>query len=64
MSNLKQYVEANVKNDEGFYKEAITTFVMKVSNMTKHKRKEEDLPSRACIKQLKVCWIKRIKCLK
>jgi hypothetical protein len=64
MSNLKQYLEVDLKNDEGFYKEAITTFVIKVSNMTKHKRKEENLPSQAHIKHLKACWIKRIKCLK
>jgi hypothetical protein len=64
MSNLKQYLEVDLKNDEGFYKEAITTFVIKVSNMTEHKRKEEDLPSPTHIKQLKACWIKRIKCLK
>jgi hypothetical protein len=64
MENLKQYLEVDMKNDEGIYKEAITTFVIKVSNMTEHKRKEEYLPSSDRIKQLKYCWIKRIKCLK
>jgi len=35
---------------------------MKVSSMSEFKRKEEDLPSHVRIKQLKACWIKRIKC--
>jgi len=38
--------------------------VIKVSNMTKHKIKEDDIPSLDHIKQLKACWIKIIKCLK
>jgi hypothetical protein len=32
--------------------------------MSELKIKEEYLPSPTCIKQLKACWIKRIKCLK
>jgi hypothetical protein len=64
MANLKKYLEVDLQINEGFYKEAITTFVIKVSSMTEHKIKEEYLPSPTRIKQLKACWIKRIKCLK
>jgi hypothetical protein len=35
----------DLENDEEFYKGDVTTFVMKVSNMSELKRKEEDLPS-------------------
>jgi hypothetical protein len=64
MTNLRQYLQVDLENDEEFYKGVVTTFVMKVSNMSELKRKEEDLPSLVHIKQLKACWIKRIKCLK
>jgi hypothetical protein len=40
MEKLKQYLEVDLQNDEGFYKETITTLVIKVSNMTRNKRKE------------------------
>jgi hypothetical protein len=64
MTNMRQYLQENLENNEEFYKGVITTFVMKVSNMSELKRKEEYLPSFVPIKQLKTCWIKRIKCLK
>jgi pyruvate-formate lyase len=64
MTNLRQYLQVDLENDEEFYKGDITTFSMKVSSMSEFKRKEEDLPSPVHIKQLKACWIKRIKCLK
>jgi hypothetical protein len=64
ITNLRQYLQDDLENDEEFYKGVVTTFVMKVSNMSELKRKEEDLPSIVHIKQLKACWIKRIKCLK
>jgi hypothetical protein len=64
MANLKQFLEVDMENDEGIYKEVITTLVIKVSNMTDHKINEEYLPSPTHIKQLKSCWIKIIKFLK
>jgi hypothetical protein len=63
-TNLRQYLQANLENDEEFFKGVVSTFVIKVSNMSELKRKEEDFPSIVCIKQLKACWIKIIKCLK
>jgi len=47
-----------------FYKDEDTTFILKVTNMTEMKRKYEGLPSPTQIKQLKACWIKKIKILK
>jgi hypothetical protein len=61
---MRQYLQADLENDEGFYKDVVTTFVLKVSGMSELKIKEEDLPSPTHIKQLKSCWIKRIKTLK
>jgi hypothetical protein len=62
--NLRQYLEADLENEEELYKGVISTFVVKVSIMNEFKIKEEDMPSTLCIKQIKSCWIKRIKCLK
>jgi hypothetical protein len=63
-TNLRQYLQADLENDEEFYKGVVYTFVVKVSSMSEYRRKEENLPSPIHIKQLKACWIKRIKCLK
>jgi hypothetical protein len=59
-----EYVEYYLNNEEGFYKDVVITFTLKLYGMTELKRKEEDLPSLARIKQLKSCWIKKIKVLK
>jgi hypothetical protein len=64
MTYLKQFLQDDLENDEEFYKGEITTFVIKVSNMSEIKRKGEYLPSLVRIKQLKSCWIKIIKCLR
>jgi hypothetical protein len=64
IANLMQYLQVDLDNDEGFYKDVVITFVLKVSGMSELKRKEEDIPSPTRIKQLKACWIKRIKVLK
>jgi hypothetical protein len=39
MTNLKQFLQADLENDEEFYKGEITTFVIKVSNMSELKIK-------------------------
>jgi hypothetical protein len=39
MTNLRQYLQDNLKNNEEFYKGDVTTFVRKVSNMSELKRK-------------------------
>jgi hypothetical protein len=50
ITNLREYLQVNLENDEFFYKDVVTTFVLKVSGMTKLKRKEDDLPSLIRIK--------------
>jgi hypothetical protein len=42
LTNFRQYLQANLKNDEEFYKGAISTFVAKVSGLREFQRKEED----------------------
>lgn len=65
ITHFKQYLQADLENDEEFYKGAVTTFNARVSSLSESRRKEvEDLPSTLHLRQLKACWIKRIKCLK
>jgi hypothetical protein len=61
ITNLIQYLQVDLDNNDKFYKGFMTTFVMKVSNMSDLKIKEEDFPSLVHIKKLKSCGIKRIK---
>jgi hypothetical protein len=56
-----EYLQADLKNEEGFYLDAVVPFGVKVSNMTELRRREEDLPSPSQIKQLNVCWKEKIK---
>jgi hypothetical protein len=53
MTNLIQYLQVDLENDEEFYKGFVTNFIMKVSNISELKTIEEDLPSPVRIKQLK-----------
>jgi hypothetical protein len=50
-----------LKNEEGFYLDVVLPFGNKVSNMTKLRRREEDIPSPSRIKQLNMCWKEKIK---
>jgi hypothetical protein len=50
-----------LKNEEGFYLDAVTPFSFKVTNMTKLRRRGEDLPSPNWIKQLNACWKEKVK---
>jgi hypothetical protein len=59
-----EFLQSDFKNEEGFYKDVVTTFILKVSNMNDLKTKQEDFPSHARVKQLKTCWIKKIKILR
>jgi hypothetical protein len=56
-----EYLQANLKNEEGFYLDVMVPFGVKVSNMSELKRREEDLPSPSRIKQLNACWKEKIK---
>jgi len=64
LTKFRKYLQEDLENNEEFYKGAISTFVAKVSGLIEFQRKEEDFPSAICIKQLKACWLKRIKSLK
>jgi hypothetical protein len=59
-----EYLQAELKNEKRFYINDVLPFGMKVSNMTKEKRREEDFPSPSRIKQLKSYWIEKIKNLR
>jgi NADH dehydrogenase/NADH:ubiquinone oxidoreductase subunit G len=56
-----EYLQADLKNEEGFYLDAVVPFGIKVTNMSELKRREEDLPSPSRIKQLNACWKEKIK---
>jgi hypothetical protein len=56
-----EYLQADLKNKEGFYLDVVVPFDIKVSNMSELKRREKDLPSSSQIKQLNVCWKEKIK---
>jgi hypothetical protein len=56
-----EYLQVDLKNEEGFYVDVVFPFGIKVSNMTELKRREEDLPSPSRIKQLNACWKEKIK---
>jgi hypothetical protein len=64
IQNTKEYLNAYLKNDEGFFTDGVAMFIEKVSAMTDHRRKHEDFPSQNRMKQLKACWIERINTLK
>jgi hypothetical protein len=46
MTNLRQYLQVDLENDEEFYKGVVSTFVMKVSSMSELKEKK-----RTCLPQ-------------
>jgi hypothetical protein len=62
--NTREYLKVDIENDEGFLKDGLVTFIIKASTMTTYERKQEDLPSQACIKRLKACWNQRINVLR
>ena len=56
-----EYLQEDLKNEEGFYLDAVVPFGFKVTNMTKVRRRDEDLPFLNQIKQLKHDGRKRLK---
>jgi len=40
-----EYLQVVLKNEEGFYLNAVVPFGFKVTNMTELRRREEDVPS-------------------
>jgi hypothetical protein len=43
--DFHEYLQVDLKNEEGFYADVVFQFGVKVSNVTELKRREEDLPS-------------------
>jgi hypothetical protein len=64
IQNTKEYLNSDLKNDEGFYTDGVVMFTTRVAAMTEQMRKQENIPSPSRIKQLKSCWIERINVLK
>jgi hypothetical protein len=64
IQNTKEYLNADIANDEGFLKDGVSMFATKVLAMTEQTRKQEDFPSQSRIKQLKACWIQRFNILR
>jgi hypothetical protein len=50
-----EYLQDNLKNEEGFFLDVVLPFGIKVSNVTELRRREEDIPSPSRIKQLNTC---------
>jgi hypothetical protein len=50
-----EYLQVDLKNEEGLYLDAVVPFGVKVTNMTELRIIEEDLPSMNRIKQLNAC---------
>jgi hypothetical protein len=64
ITNFKQYLQNDLENDEGFYKDKMGTFLAKVSSLSSIHRREKKLPLSIHMKQINACWLKRIKNLR
>jgi hypothetical protein len=56
-----EYLQADLKNEQGFYLDAVLPFGVKVTGMTEFRRRQEDLPSPDRIDQLNACWKEKVK---
>jgi hypothetical protein len=43
---LKEYLQKDLENDEGFYKEVVLMFARKVSRLKETHKREQNLPSK------------------
>jgi hypothetical protein len=50
-----EYLEEDLKNEQGFYLDAVVPFGVKFTSMMEFRRREEDLPSSDRIDQLNTC---------
>jgi hypothetical protein len=62
--NTREYLKVDLTIVERFYKDALSTLVIKISGMTEYQIKQEYLSSLIRVKQLKACWIKMINILR
>jgi hypothetical protein len=56
-----EYLEEDLKKEQGFYFDAIVTFGVKFTSMKELRRREEDVPSLDQINQLNACWKEKVK---
>ena len=56
-----EYLQADLKNEEGFYLDAVIPFSFKFTNMTELRRREKDIPSPNQIKKLNTCQKEKVK---
>jgi hypothetical protein len=59
--DFHEYLQVDLKNEQGFYLDAVVPFGVKVNNMSELRRREEDIPSLNQIKQLNACWKEKVK---
>jgi hypothetical protein len=59
--NFHEYLQADLKNEEGLYLDVVVPFGVKVTSMMELRRIEEDLPSPNQMKKLNACWKEKVK---
>jgi hypothetical protein len=62
--HFREYLQKDLENDEGFYKEAMGTFVSKVLSLSDTHIREHNLPSNIWMKPINACCLKMIKSLR
>jgi hypothetical protein len=58
--SLKEFLQKDLQTDEHFYKNAVSTFIARISSMDELTRWKQDLPSKNRLKQIQVGWLGRI----
>jgi hypothetical protein len=56
-----EHMQTDLKNEQGFYLDAVVPFGVKVTGMMEFRRREEDLPSLDRINQLNARWKEKVK---
>ena len=60
-NNFKDYLQKDLENDGGFFKEIVNTFSAKVSSLNEAQRNEQKLHSPYCMNEINACWLRIIK---
>jgi hypothetical protein len=58
--SLKEFLQKDLQTDEHFYKNAVSTFVARISSMDELTRWKQYFPSKNRLKQIQVGWLGRI----
>ena len=58
---LHEDFQGDLKNEESFYLDTVLPFGTHVNNMTKTRRRQQDLPFKNWITQLNACWKEKVK---